>query len=176
MTKPITFHKERLFRETPAVHFSDLNVPGQNGLDLVIHHGAAVSPNHNEAGEKRFYIHQHQTDNNRCIKGYRVFELVATESQMEHDHYLVLLDDEVGALEILPRVYHRSTSCEDGSMLLNQAIRDEEYDENLEFNPTAGSQDPKLQAVLDRNNPVYVNGTREEIDFFLENKRLPNFL
>ena len=58
-------------------------------------------------------------------------------------------------------------------MLLNQAIRDEEYDEKKEFNPTAGYQDPKLQAILDRNNPVYVNGTKELIDFFLENKQLP---
>ncbi len=93
MTKPITFHKERLFRETEAVHFSDLAVPGENGLDLVIHHGAAVSPpDCPETGAKKFYIHQHQTDNNRCIRGNRVFELVATEGQMEHDHYLVLLD------------------------------------------------------------------------------------
>ena len=37
-----------------------------------------------------------------------------------------------------------------------------------EFNPTAPSQDPKLAAILAENNPVYLNGTKEEIDCFLE--------
>ena len=158
--------KERLFRETPGVHFSDIGISEANGLDLVV----PVNPDHrnNEEGEKRFYIHQHQTDNNRCIQGARVFELVATEGQYDHDHYLVMLDVDAGALEIPPRVYHRSTSCSTGSILLNHAVRDEFYCEKKEFNPTAPSQDPKLAAVLERNNPVYLNGTQQEIECFLE--------
>ena len=32
--KPITFHKDRVFRETKGVHFSDVWVTNQNGLDL----------------------------------------------------------------------------------------------------------------------------------------------
>ena len=168
MTQPPRLLKERLFRQTPGVHFSDIGVSEANGLDLVVHSGFAVSPNNNEAGEKRFYIHQHQTDNNRCIQGARVFELVATEGQYEHPHYLVMLDVDAGALEIPPRVYHRSTSCSTGSILLNHAVRDEFYCEKQEFNPTATSQDPKLAAILAENNPVYLNGTKEEIDCFLE--------
>ena len=69
MTQPPRLLKERLFRQTPGVHFSDIGVSEANGLDLVVHSGFAVSPNNNDAGEKRFYIHQHQTDNNRCIQG-----------------------------------------------------------------------------------------------------------
>lgn len=160
--------KERLFRETPGVHFSDIGISEANGLDLVVHRGFAVSPNNNEEGEKRFYIHQHQTDNNRCIQGARVFELVATEGQYDYDHYLVMLDVDAGALEIPPRVYHRSTSCSTGSILLNHAVRDEFYCEKNEFNPTAPSQDPKLAEVLERNKPVYLNATRQEIECFLE--------
>ena len=167
MTQPPRLHKERLFRETPGVHFSDIGVSDSNGLDLVVHKGFAVSPN-DELGEKRFYIHQHQTDNNRCIQGARVFELVATEGQYEHPHYLVMLYGDIGALEIPPRVYHRSTSCSTGSILLNHAVRDEFYCEEQEFNPTAPSQDPKLAAILEENCPVYVNGTKGEIEFFLE--------
>ena len=168
MTHPPRLHKERLFRETPGVHFSDITVKDSNGIDLVVHRGFAVSPNNTDEGEKRFYIHQHQTDNNRCIQGARVFELVATEGQYEHDHYFVMLDVDAGALEIPPRVYHRSTSCSTGSILLNHAVRDDQYCEKKEFNPTAPSQDPKLQEILDRNNPVYLNGTIEEIHCFLE--------
>ena len=161
-------HKERLFRQTPGVHFSDISIKDSNGVDLVVHRGFAVSPNNNEADEPRFYIHQHQTDNNRCIRGARVFELVATEGQFDHDHYLVMCDVDAGALEIPPRVYHRSTSCESGSILLNHAVRDELYCEKKEFNPTAPSQDPKMAEVLARNNPIYINGTKQEIECFLE--------
>ena len=167
MTNAPRLHKERLFRHTPGVHFSDISIPDSNGIDLVVHSGFAVSPNNNEEDEKRFYIHQHQTDNNRCIQGARVFELIATEGQYEHPHYFVMLDANAGALEIPPRVYHRSTSCESGSILLNHAVRDELYDEKKEFNPTAPSQDPKMAAILAENNPVYLNGTKEEIDCFL---------
>lgn len=174
--KPITFHKDRVFRETAGVHFADVWVKGQNGLDLVVHRGHAISPpNKQGTGEKTFYIHYHQTDNNRCIEGRRVFELVATKGQMQHQHYLVLLDDNIGALEILPQVYHRSVSCEEGSILLNHAVRDEEYEEAKEFNPTSPSQDPEMREVLERNKPVFVNFTKEQRLFFLETGKVPMF-
>ena len=176
MSKPITFHKDRVFRETSGVHFSDVWLPGQNGLDLVIHHGFAISPpNKQGTGEKTFYIHYHQTDNNRCIQGRRVFELVATKGQMQYQHYMVLLDDNIGALEILPEVYHRSVSCESGSILLNHAVRDAEYCESKEFNPTSPSQDPLMREILERNKPVYVNFTKEQRNYFLENNQVPMF-
>ena len=91
MMKPITFHKDRVFRETKGVHFSDVWVQNQNGLDLVVHRGFSVSPpNQQGTGEKTFYLHHHQTDNNRCIHGRRVFELVAPGDLMQHQHYVVL--------------------------------------------------------------------------------------
>ena len=151
-------------------------MPSQNGLDLVIHHGFAISPpNKQGTGEKTFYIHYHQTDNNRCIQGRRVFELVATKGQMQYQHYMVLLDDNIGALEILPEVYHRSVSCESGSILLNHAVRDAEYCESKEFNPTSPSQDPLMREILERNKPVYVNFTKEQRNYFLENNQVPMF-
>ena len=174
--KPITFHKDRVFRETKGVHFSDVWVTNQNGLDLVVHKCFAISPpNIAGTGEKCFYIHQHQTDNNRVIDGRRIFELVATEGQMQHRHYMVLLDDNIGALEILPRVYHRSISCEEGSILLNHAVRDEEYIEENEFNPTCPSQDPKMREILEVNRPVYVNFNKEQREYFLDTGKVPMF-
>ena len=176
MSKPITFHKDRVFRDTPGVHFSDVWVAGQSGLDLVVHHKFAISPPNKEGtGEKTFYIHQHQTDNNRCIDGRRVFELVAPDNQMQHQHYIILLDDNIGALEILPGVYHRSVSCEEGSILLNHAVRDEEYDEAKEFNPTRPSQDPRMAAILEKNRPVYVNFNKEQREYFVKKGRVPMF-
>ena len=35
-----------VFRETPSVTFFDAGVPGSNGTDVVVHHGAATSPDH----------------------------------------------------------------------------------------------------------------------------------
>ena len=176
MSKPVTFHKDRVFRDTPGVLFADVFVKGQNGLDLVVHHGFAVSPpNQKGTGEKTFYKHFHQTDNNRCVMGRRVFELVATKGQMQYQHYVILLDDNIGALEILPEVYHRSVSCEEGSILLNHAVRDEEYDEQKEFNPTPPSDDPDLREILVRNKPVYVNFTKEQRAYYLETGKVPMF-
>ena len=176
MSKPITFHKDRVFRETRGVHFSDVWVQGQNGLDLVVHREFAISPpNIKGTGEKQFYIHQHQTDNNRCIEGRRIFELVATRGEMQHAHYLVLLDDQIGALEILPGVYHRSISCEEGSILLNHAVRDEHYCEAAEFNPTTPTQDPLMREILVREKPVYVNFSKEQREYFNETGKVPMF-
>ena len=110
------------------------------------------------------------TDTNRqqpLHQGARVFELVAVHGEFDHDHYVILLDVDAGALEI-PGVYHRSTSCESGSILLNHAVRDDQYCEKNEFNPTGGCQDPLLAAVLLRNDPIYINGSKEEIECFLE--------
>ena len=107
--------------------------------------------------------------------GRRVFELVATKGQMQYQHYVILLDDNIGALEILPEVYHRSVSCEEGSILLNHAVRDEEYDEHKEFNPTPPSDDPDLREILVRNKPVYVNFTKEQRAYYLETGKVPMF-
>lgn len=133
MTTPFNLHTERLFRSTPAVHFSDLSIDGSNGLDLVRHSGAAVSPPDKD-GEKQFYLHHHQTDNNRVLSGTRLFELVCFA--WARPHWFVLLTPETGALEIPPGCYHRSYSGVAGSILINQAVRDELYSEATEFVPT----------------------------------------
>ena len=176
MTKPVTFHKDRVFRDTPGVLFSDIFIKNQNGLDIVVHHGFAVSPpDQKGTGEKTFYIHYHQTDNNRCIQGRRIFELVAPQGQMQYQHYMVMVDDNIGALEILPTVYHRSVSCEEGSILLNHAIRDDEYCEVKEFNPTPPSADPAMREILVRNRPVYVNFNKAQRDYFNSTGKVPMF-
>lgn len=176
MSKPVTFHKDRIFRETKDVLFSDVWVKEQNGLDLVVHKSFAISPpNQQGTGEKTFYLHHHQTDNNRCIHGRRVFELVAPDNKMQYLHYVILLDDNIGALEILPGVYHRSVSCEEGSILLNHAVRDDQYNETNEFNPTPSSEDLFLRNILKKNKPVYVNFTREQRTYYLETGKVPMF-
>lgn len=123
---------ERTFRQTAGVHFADIGVPGSNGIDLVTHDGPSVSPPDRDR-QPQWYVHQHQVDNNRVIQGSRLFELF---NPRWHDkHWMVFLTPEVGALEIPAGCYHRSYSGREGSILLNHAIRDDEYDEKTEFVP-----------------------------------------
>ena len=155
--------KERTFRETPSVHFADISVPGSNGIDLVEHKGYAVSPP-SVGSEKRWYVHQNQTDNNRVIKGHRLFELF--HYGFEHTHWFVFLTPLSGALTIPPGCFHRSVSCQHGSLLINHAVRTKNYDENFEFRPA--EVNPGLLL-----NPWYHGITEREAQHFLSNGALP---
>lgn len=154
----INLTKERTFRQTPGVHFADISVPGSNGIDLVEHSGPSVSPP-NKFGCKQWYIHHHQTDNNRVIKGQRLFELFY--AGWEDPYWFVMLDENSGALEIPPMCYHRSYSGNEGSLLLNHAVRDDEYDENNEFHPAI------IYAHL-LTRPCYHNCTPHQVKKFIE--------
>ena len=72
----VKFHLHKVFRETEDVVFYDISVSGSNASDLVIHETAATSPPDDVNGNKQFYIHYHQIDNNRVLSGERTFELV----------------------------------------------------------------------------------------------------
>ena len=156
------FHHQRLFRETDRVHFSDIWVPGQNGLDLVHHKARAVSPP-STGGVPHFYVHKHQTDNNRVIQGRRVFELIY--GGWARIRWYVMLTPETGALEIPPGCYHRSISCPEGSILLNHAVRDEDYDETKEFHPV-------VVPTRSLHHPWYAGAPRAEIEQFLLDNEL----
>ena len=128
----IVLYPERTFRRTEGVHFADIGVPGSNGIDLVEHKSRSVSPPDSN-GIQQWYRHTHQVDYNRCIKGYRLFELFW--HGFRTPHWFVLLGEDTGALQIPAGCYHRSYSGVEGSLLLNHAVRDPEYDENEEFHP-----------------------------------------
>lgn len=124
--------KGRIFRQTDGVRFADINVPQSNGLDLVEHLGRSISPP-NSNGRKQWYVHKHQDDYNRCLKGRRLFELFCT--RWKDPHWFVILDEHSGALHIPAGCLHRSYSGLAGSLLLNHAKRNPDYDEEIEFNP-----------------------------------------
>ena len=74
--KNIHIHKQKVFRETENVLFYDITIKESNASDLVIHDSAAVSPPDDDLGNKQFYVHYHQIDNNRVVHGSRTFELI----------------------------------------------------------------------------------------------------
>lgn len=155
----IKLHDPRTFRTTKGVRFQDITVPGSNGIDLVEHTGPSVSPPDRDR-QPTWYLHQHQIDNNRVIHGERLFELF---NPNWHDkHWFVFLTPDSGALEIPVGCYHRSYSGNAGSLLLNHAIRDDEYDETTEFVP-------RLLPIVDQF-PTYYHGINfYDVESFIEN-------
>ncbi|KAH0488709.1 MAG: hypothetical protein KVP17_004612 [Porospora cf. gigantea B] len=142
----------RVFRETPGVSFKAIHVEGQNAMDLVEHSGPAVSPPDNDSGEKCFYIHFHQIDNNRVLGGSRSYELV--NKNWKQPYHIVYLDKTEGALHIPVNTYHRSVSGTEGSLLVNHAIRDDVFDASTEFVPVSTSEDLELGRILREVTPV----------------------
>lgn len=148
----VDFKKHRVFRETEAVVFYDISVDECNAQDLVVHTGEAISPPNDPVGAKQFYIHYHQIDHNRVLSGMRVFELV--NSLWRYPYHIVHLNRSSGALIIPKETYHRSWSGEEGSIVINQAIRDDEFNANTEFIPISAAQNEKLYEVLVNEKPV----------------------
>ena len=148
----VEFHKHRVFRETEDVIFYDISVENSNASDLVIHTGSAVSPPDDVVGAKQFYIHRHQIDHNRVVSGERTFELV--NLKWKYPYHIVHLNVQSGALRIPTQTYHRSVSGDRGSIVINQAVRDNDFDDKYEFIPVSTSSDRKLYDVLLNEKPI----------------------
>ena len=148
----VHYKKHRVFRETDDVIFYDISVDESNASDLVVHNGPAMSPPNDCVGAKQFYVHSYQDDYNRVVSGQRTFELVNYE--WRYPYHIVNLNVHNGAL-IIPRgTYHRSTSGEDGSIVINQAKRYDGFNANKEFIPVSCAENKKLYDVLRNEKPV----------------------
>ena len=152
--KNVRVHKHTIFRKTKDVLFFDITMPKSNAADLVIHESAAISPPDDSLGNKQFYIHFHQIDNNRVVHGSRTFELVNFE--WEKPYQIVELNRDSGALRIPKKTYHRSVSSESGSIVINQSERDDLFQAKKEFEPVSVTQDEKLKHVLTNVRPLIV--------------------
>ena len=53
----------------------------------------------------------------------------------DRPHHIIYLHRFMGALQIPIGTFHRSISGKDGSIVINQAIRDEQFEASTEFNP-----------------------------------------
>ena len=151
----IKFHLHKVFRETEDVTFYDISVPESNASDLVVHETAAVSPPNDKNDNKQFYIHYHQIDNNRVISGERTFELL--NFNWDRPYQIVNLKRKSGALVIPKGTYHRSVSGINGSIVINQAIRDDLFNAEMEFKPVSLADDHKLNELILNTKPYIVN-------------------
>ena len=142
------------FRDTKDVRFFDISVNKSNYRDLVIHSGPAVSPpNDEEFKNWQFYIHHNQEDNLLAISGGRTFFLV--NFGWDYPFYKVRLES-CGYILRIPRgTFHRSVSDENGSIVLNQAIRDKEGTVESEFKVTNSKENKKLLDCITNLEPKF---------------------
>ena len=152
--KNINLHRHKIFRKTKDVLFFDITMPKSNASDLVIHDSAAISPPDDSLGNKQFYVHYHQVDNNRVVHGSRTFELINFE--WDKPYQIVKLDRDSGALRIPKKTYHRSVSCDSGSIVINQSERDDLFQAKKEFKPVSIVKNEKLANILKTVKPLIV--------------------
>jgi hypothetical protein len=148
----IKLNKHKIFKKTDNVLFYDISIKESNASDLVIHESAAISPPNDELGNKQFYIHSHQIDNNRVISGSRTFELINFD--WNRPYQIIKLNRDSGALKIPLNTYHRSISGEEGSIVINQAQRDDLFETNKEFSPVSVINNEKLNNILKNIRPI----------------------
>ncbi|MGY2709969.1 hypothetical protein ACVW0B_002077 [Thermostichus sp. MS-CIW-23] len=145
----LPFHQ---FRDTPGVRFFDITVARSNARDLVYHDGPAISPPNNPQGYWQFYMHPHQEDNLLALWGGRTFYLV--NFSWRDPFHIVRLEANRGILRIPPGTFHRSVSDPEGSIVLNQAVRDEKAILEKEFRIYDSSRIPRLLQVTSAPAPL----------------------
>lgn len=140
------------FRDTPSVRFFDITVAQSNVRDLVIHEGPAISPPDSEPGYWQFYLHPHQEDNLLALSGGRTFYLV--NFSWNYPFHIVRLETDREILKIPPGTFHRSVSDPKGSVVLNQAVRQERADVKSEFRVYDSGKIPRLLQGTSTSAPL----------------------
>ena len=142
----------RRFRDTPSVRFFDVTVRDSNARDLVTHSGPAVSPPDDPvSGAWQFYLHPHQEDNLLAASGGRTFFLV--NLTWDHPFHIVRLESGGDILRIPPGTFHRSISDPEGSVVLNQAVRQVGVSLVNEFRVYNSARIPALMAATVASAP-----------------------
>jgi hypothetical protein len=72
----------------------------------------------------------------------------------DRPYQIVELNRDSGALMIPLRTYHRSVSGEEGSIVINQAQRDDLFETNKEFRPVSVVKNEKLNNILKTIKPI----------------------
>ena len=101
---------------------------------------------------EQYYIHHHQIDHNLVIEGTRKFTLINPE--WDEPHHVIFLNRAMGALQIPIGTFHRSESGKEGSIVLNQATRDNAFDQKKEFLPVSLRSNTLLREAR-QAHPVY---------------------
>ena len=120
----------------------------------MFHGGPAVSPNSNDHDDWQFYLHARQEDNLLALSGGRTFHLINFE--WKNPYHVVRLDANQHILRIPPGTFHRSESDRNGSLVINQAVREVGAKVQHEFRVYDSRKIPKLRQLLaSKVQPLY---------------------
>lgn len=159
-TQPFELLAYEKFRNTPGVKFFDITIAASNARDLVVHEGPAVSPHNAAGGAWQFYLHPHQEDNLLALSGGRTFYLV--NFSWDYPFHMVRLASDGDILRIPPGTFHRSVSDANGSIVLNQAVRDAVATIDREFRVYNSAEIPLLMQVTSQSaSPPMMHGFAE---------------
>ena len=95
------------------------------------------------------------------IEGSRKFTLI--NPKWDEPHHVIFLNRAMGALQIPIGTYHRSESGKEGSIVLNQATRDNEFDQTKGFSPVSLRSNKQLKEAR-QSNPclLYTSDAADE--------------
>ena len=127
-------------------------IADSNARDLVVHQGPAVSPPDSDDGYWQFYLHPHQEDNLLAISGGRTFYLV--NFSWNYPYHIVRLESDREILRIPRGTFHRSVSDTNGSVVMNQAVRDPQSTITREFRIYNSGVIPRLLRVTSKSAPL----------------------
>jgi hypothetical protein len=74
--------------------------------------------------------------------------------EWRYPYHIIHLNRSSGALVIPKMTFHRSYSGVEGSIVINQAIRDGEFNPETEFIPISAAKDRDLYHILVNEKPV----------------------
>jgi len=132
------------FRNTDKVKFHFLPILDDlKGIDRVEHAANAISPGSIDDVERPWYMHPHQVDNLIVFAGTRHVELYTKELgeivQLDVTAKTIIKDGELlfegpAMLSWPTFTYHRISSGAEGSLSVNFAVREEDFDIKTNFN------------------------------------------
>ena len=106
------------------------------------------------------YVHRHQIDHILVIEGSCIFSLINTE--WDEPHHIIFLNRSMGALQIPIGNYHCSISNKEGSIVLNESVRDEKFNPENEFTPVILRYRKDLQEAQQKV-PIYWIWEKDQI-------------
>jgi hypothetical protein len=109
-------------------------------------------PDEEKTGAWQFYLHPHQEDNLLALQGGRTFYLV--NFGWNYPYHIVRLEAGGDILRIPPGTFHRSVSDPDGSVVLNQAVREQGASVQREFRVYNSRRIPRLFAATFKTAPL----------------------
>lgn len=136
----------RILRRTQGVKFDEIvpsDIPKIDGIDRVIHGPNSISPGPVDSIKRPWYMHKAQDDNLMVLQGSRYVDIFDPKTKQKASFVItpekVYKNDKLyydgPCMVVWPAgIYHRIISGSEGSISINIATRNSEFDLKDNFN------------------------------------------